>query len=196
MEPFAGSARYSLLHSDHQVWINELNPRICRIWRWIQQTTRQDIERLPELKPGEDIRAIRWLSEVERDLMGLSITFAQAVPANIFTGWAVRKDGCKLLKRRLLEHVEDVRDWRITNFDYFHLPDIEATWFVDPPYQFARSRYPEDDIDYKELAAWCQSRRGQVIVCEEFGATWLPFQPLRTVWTTTRRMTEAIWTQG
>ena len=26
---------------------------------------------------------------------------------------------------------------------------------------------------------WCRTRQGQVIACENVGATWLPFEPLR-----------------
>lgn len=33
-----------------------------------------------------------------------------------------------------------------------------------------------DQIDFEELAAWCMSRRGQVIVCEGPAGSWLPFQ--------------------
>jgi len=39
-EPFAGSARYSLLHRSHDVWINDIDPLIYRIWRYIQQASR------------------------------------------------------------------------------------------------------------------------------------------------------------
>jgi hypothetical protein len=193
IEPFAGSARYSLLHADHDIWINDLNPRIYRIWRWLQQATRRDIECLPELRRGQDVRRIKWLSEVERDLMGLALCCAQTQPRNIYSGWAADKDDCRRLKCRLLDRLEDIRDWTVTNLDYLDLPDVEATSFIDAPYQFARLAYPENEIDYEELAAWCRSRRGQVIVCEELGATWLPFRPLKTVWTQTRRMTEAVW---
>jgi hypothetical protein len=38
--------------------------------------------------------------------------------------------------------------------------------------------YPYNRLNYSELAAWCRSRPGQVIVCEEEGADWLPFRPL------------------
>ena len=35
-----------------------------------------------------------------------------------------------------------------------------------------------NDIDYSALADWCHSRKGQVIVCENEGADWLPFERL------------------
>ena len=37
---------------------------------------------------------------------------------------------------------------------------------------------PWNDIDRKSLAQWCQRRLGWRQVCENDGATWLPFKPL------------------
>jgi site-specific DNA-adenine methylase len=80
---------------------------------------------------------------------------------------------------------------------------MEATWFVDPPYNNkAGSHYKcgSKDIDYNNLAEWCRSRRGQVMVCENAGATWLPFEDLyehvgaSRVGNKPKRSVEAIWT--
>jgi len=97
--------------------------------------------------------------------------------------------------------------WRVIEGDYSEAPDIEATWFVDPPYHVSgaraskaergRVRYPNgaDDIDYPALARWCRSRRGQVIVCEQPGADWLPFRALGETQTVgDRRSGEVVWT--
>jgi hypothetical protein len=35
------------------------------------------------------------------------------------------------------------------------------------------------DIDYKNLAEWCKNRNGQIIVCENSKADWLPFQNIK-----------------
>lgn len=67
-------------------------------------------------------------------------------------------------------------------FCYLTAPDVTATWFIDPPYKGEAGRlYRHHSIDYAALAGWCRSRRGQVIVCERQGASWLPFLPLTTV---------------
>ena len=72
-----------------------------------------------------------------------------------------------------------------------------ATWFVDPPYQGAGKhyRFGSEHIDFLALAGWCKSRPGQVIVCENKGAGWLPFRELADVKTTRadRRSREVIW---
>ena len=55
----------------------------------------------------------------------------------------------------------------------------EASWFVDPPYQNQGKHYhygPEN-VDFAMLGNWCRTRLGQVIVCENEGADWLPFTP-------------------
>lgn len=80
-----------------------------------------------------------------------------------------------------------ISHWQLTEGDYTAAPDIEATWFIDPPYNCPAGRfYQVGALDYAALATWCQSRQGQVIVCEQAGATWLPFQPLygnEVIWT-------------
>jgi hypothetical protein len=62
--------------------------------------------------------------------------------------------------------------------DFESTPDTEATWFVDPPYAVAGKSYKVRFTDYPRLAEWCKGREGQVIVCENEGADWLPFTPL------------------
>lgn len=86
-----------------------------------------------------------------------------------------------------MRHLLPLHGWSIVMGDYRDLPNKEVTWFVDPPYNNdagLRYRYGPSSIgDYDELARWCRSRKGQVIVCENVGASWLPFRVL-----TDRRM--------
>ena len=58
------------------------------------------------------------------------------------------------------------------------LENEEATWFIDPPYQFGGHEYKcsNKQIDFAKLAEWCEDRNGQAIVCENTKATWLPFK--------------------
>ena len=60
---------------------------------------------------------------------------------------------------------------------------MEATWFVDPPYADAGRAYKHgaQGIDFSALADWCRSRNGQTVVCENFGADWLPFREFRDI---------------
>ena len=77
-----------------------------------------------------------------------------------------------------------------------HLP---SNWHIDPPYNNeAGSRYPNSDLTYSSLAAWCRGLPGHVDVCENVGADWLPFSPLYEVVTSRGRRSgvvsrEAVW---
>ena len=98
------------------------------------------------------------------------ITVTKVLAAN----WACAKPA-------MAELVPFVKNWTIIEGDYTDAPDIEATWFIDPPYQGPPGtgyRHGSDSIDYQDLGRWCESRTGQVIVCEGGGADWLPFEPL------------------
>lgn len=196
IEPFAGSARYALLHRDRDVWINDLDPLIYRIWKYIQDASEADIEALPVLRAGESLDDFRWLSAEERSLVGFCLGYGQVSPRVTCTDWADRKQRCLLLKKQILENRQYVRDWKITNLHYADLPDEDATWFIDPPYQHAKARYRYHCVaDYDRLAAWCRSRTGQVVVCEGGGADWLPFRPFAEQQVCTGKMyQEVIWT--
>ena len=84
----------------------------------------------------------------------------------------------------------------VTQGDYRDAPDIEASWFIDPPYQHQGHQYNlgAEGIDYPALAEWSQTRRGQVIVCEAAPADWLPFRPAyRLTSTANTDNTELVW---
>ena len=48
-------------------------------------------------------------------------------------------------------------------------------------------------INFTELGEWCKSRNGQVIVCENTKADWLPFKPMIEMQGAMFKTTEAIW---
>jgi hypothetical protein len=84
--------------------------------------------------------------------------------------------------------------------DYTQAPDVDATWYIDPPYRGragALYRHGSRDIDYAALGAWCKERAGQVIVCEGEGADWLPFERLAdVVGVSGKRSGEVVWYGG
>lgn len=93
--------------------------------------------------------------------------------------------------------------WYANTVDYRHgsyweAPDVEATWFIDPPYQYANRRgykYGASTIDFERLKEFVLSRRGQVIVCEQEGADWMPFMPLGGIVTHRGSVSrEVVWT--
>ena len=195
IEPFAGSARYALKYHHLDVLLVEIDPIIYRIWYWlIHEATKSDIAALPRLKRGDDLRNMKQLSDVERDLLGFAVSWGMSRPGNIVTpradatGWDKsdprwRPNNClDLLKTNILRHLDGIKHWKIVNTSYEKLRiNPEVTWFIDAPYQCPAGRsYTFSDIDYKTLASWCKKRRGQVIVCESREADWLPFIPMTT----------------
>ena len=85
-------------------------------------------------------------------------------------------------RRYALKHQAYAKTVLYAQGDYRQAPDIEATWFIDPPYQTVKDGYRHGPatIDFAELAEWCMTRKGQVIVCEGPGAEWLPFTEHRS----------------
>ena len=102
------------------------------------------------------------------------------------------------VRETVASQVDAIRHWQVYQCSYEDSPVYgEATWFIDPPYQKAGAhyKYGSDGLDYDALATWCRSRQGQVIVCENDGADWLPFQELASTKTTRagRRSMEVVW---
>lgn len=91
--------------------------------------------------------------------------------------------------------VHKTKGWELIEGDYSLAPDVEATWFIDPPYQHVTYGYraARRALNFAELAEWCQARRGQTIVCEEDSADWLPFTPLTATTTLNNTPTVEVW---
>jgi hypothetical protein len=79
------------------------------------------------------------------------------------------------------DQVECIRHWKIIEGSYDKAPDIEAHWFIDPPYTNMGKHYAVNGIDYIKLADWCKRRSGYIQVSESADAQWLPFQPFALV---------------
>ena len=83
---------------------------------------------------------------------------------------------------RMADAVGKVKHWTILHGAYTDSPDLDATWFVDPPYAGEPGsgyRFGSSTLDFEALGGWIRTRRGQVIACEGGLGTYLPFGPLR-----------------
>lgn len=195
IEPFAGAANYSLKHCVRKrVLINDLNADIYKLWKYLQTLTIEEIEAIPQMKQGDDIRTMD-ISDDMRLLLGFVTVRGVASPHNIYSSQSVIGDSVRQTKNRLKKYYNRVKDWEVANLDYRELKNEEATWFIDPPYQFGGEHYPKSSkqINFEELAEWCKSRNGQVIVCENTKADWLPFKPMIKLSGMVHKTTEAIW---
>jgi hypothetical protein len=189
VEPFAGSAGYSLRHPSRDVVLVEKDPAVAAIWRWLISADISDIAALPVLVKGENLDDFP-MPEPARLLMGFWVNQGASAPRSVMTARGMHMGGtggrntCDLYRERCITQIHAIRHWQVIEGGYDTAPGIEATWFIDPPYQRngCHYRHGSAGIDYRELAAWTLGRRGQVIACENEGADWLPFQPFARTW--------------
>jgi len=215
IEPFVGSAAYSSLYSDREIILIDKDPVITSIWKWLTSASKEEITELPLIQPGELVngldthQAAKWLigfwcgNSSAIPNKQLSPRFAKIIGNFQDSGtWYVsgRRWNHKCVawhepvKERIINSLDRISHWSCNNADYSDSPDIEATWFIDPPYTVAGKCYPCSKLDYDHLANWCLSRKGQVIVCENEGANWLPFEYLNSF--NGKRRTEVIFTEN
>lgn len=191
IEPFAGSARYSLKYFDRDVLLVDKWEVIIKIWQYLQQASQQDILGLPEPKHKETLDSFN-LSEGEKLLMGFMVWRGAASPQKIVQADNNIHDAKKFVASQLFK----IKHWVIRQGSWDEIENTEATWFVDPPYQAKgghKYKMNNSKIDFPKLGEWCKARSGQVIVCESTEADWLPFYSMRTVNGSYSETTEAIW---
>jgi hypothetical protein len=201
IEPFAGAAWYSFHNKYKIVWLNDKYEVISNIWKWIiEDADEKKLIDFSNLYSGQDISSLP-LEKQHKDLLGFLINRASTEPKNIVQKWSCQSkfnpDWASTVNfsiKRIVNNLATFRNWKVTNWDYTELPDIECTWFVDPPYQFGGEHYVCNKIDYDKLRNWCLSRKGQVIVCENSKANWMNFRPLATIHGQVRKSLEVIWT--
>lgn len=208
VEPFAGSAGYALWHAtpDHEVILIERDPRVVTLWQRLKRMSLDELMGI-ECPPlgGRCTEPLVNLTTASENTMRSRRFHDSQVTGRMVEKWPGSRD---YIARKL----ELIRNWIVVEGDYSDAPNVDATWFIDPPYsprpnQARGSRgdgyAPECNsrtIDYAQLAGWSRSRRGQVIVCEQDGAEWLPFSPFRRARTTSSAITltavEAVWTNS
>ena len=200
IEPFAGAAWYSVLHRNRKVLLNEKNEVIHRIWNWLlTEASSELLNDNTDFYAGQDISQID-LQKAHRELIGFCINRGSIAPRNIVQKWSCQVKAnpnwastTAYQLKRIAKLLPEIQHWQTQFGDYKSLPDNEATWFIDPPYQFGGGHYAVNDVDYLELADWCKTRKGQVIVCENTKADWLPFKALTQITGQRVKTTEAVW---
>ena len=206
VEPFAGGAGYSLEYPDRRVLLYDLDERVVGTWDYLIHATEAEILRIPAVVKDTEVDLVEWPQEV-RWLVGwwLSRRPSGCGPAKRAYSWDDQHAGRSNVwgekcRARLAAQVPAIRHWRIFHGSYESIGAPGAwgpsTWFVDPPYQAMGVHYRESAkrINFEALGAWCKSLPGQVIVCENDGADWLPFEPLTTMTgATNRTRIESLW---
>lgn len=175
IEPFAGTARYALEYWDHDIHLYEKFHKIYEIWKWLQKSGPGNVINLPDIGYKEKIPP--YLGDAQIWLIGYCIARGTPRPCTMGhkrNSWA--KD-----KYRIAKNLHKIKNWNINLGDYRDAPDIKATWFIDPPYEVGGYKYTHNQIDRLELAKWIDSRKGQVIVCENTKAKWIKVKPIKEI---------------
>ena len=195
VEPFCGAANYSLKYFDREIYLYDKYEVIVNLWKYLIQAKSEDILKLPILKSGENVDNYSQLIKEEKYLIGFNINQGSACPkktAKLYNGWNENK------RKRIAEDLCKIRHWKVELKDYRDIENVEACYFIDPPYEFGGEYYHSSvnnkHIDYNELGEWIKLRKGQVICCENSKANWLPFVPLKEMYGQKYKTTEVIWT--
>ena len=194
IEPFAGSARYSLKYFDRDILLIDKYPIIIEIWHYLQNASEFDILKLPKIQKGQKVSDFT-LADIEVKFMGFLVQASQGQPRNstgTLNGIDVERD-----LKRIAKNLFKIKHWVIKQGTYEDLTNEEATWFIDPPYQFGgqyQYKHGSKQINFTELSEWCRSRNGQAIVCENTKADWMDFKPVKSLFGSNQTKTvEAIW---
>ena len=193
VEPFAGAAGYSCRYPNRNVILIDKSPIIAGIWDYLIHVSPGEILSIPDIPDGGTVDDLSACQEA-RWLAGFWCNDGVVTPCKSPSKWIKQKSNptytlyrpthgwCDLARQRIASQVPKIRHWRIICGEYTEAPDIEATWYIDPPYDNkAGSYYPAQPSSFDDLGRWCQQRRGLAVVCENAGAEWLPFKPLRTI---------------
>lgn len=202
IEPFAGSACYSLRYFDKKVIIAEKDPHLNALWKWlIHEATESDVMSIPVgLEVGYDIRNL-----------GLSPGQSLLVKSwqrtnNVGNCWTVSSWGNKpgqwteSSRLRVANQLHLIKHWEVKDCGLELMEgtssngDLEGvTWFVDPPYQNNYQYRNPLPISYQQLGKLISSLNGQIICCEAICPktgtipNYLPFEFFRSCVTSRRK---------
>jgi len=196
IEPFVGAGPYALKYWDREITIVDKYVVIYKIWKWLQECEISDINKLPHhMTPEDNLNNYKFDCEEAKLMMGFIIAKGGERPRCKPTSRATidRPNTINFTLNKIKGNLHKIKHWKILHASYVNLENIKATWFVDPPYQFGGYAYVENKIDFEHLASWCKTRKGQVIVCENTKASWLPFKPMVKNKGTHKSTIEVIW---
>jgi site-specific DNA-adenine methylase len=173
IEPFAGSAGYSLRHSGKKVTVAESDHNLSRLWQWLIQSQEEEILSIPiNNKEGADI-LLMPLSDGQKLLLK-----NWQRTNNVSECWTISPWGNKPgqwtenCRKRVANDIKYIKHWKVYDGDGFSLLESElandplATWLIDPPYLY-NYRYKNGScFDYERLASAVKALKGQVIACE------------------------------
>jgi hypothetical protein len=201
VEPFAGAAGYSTFYGVRRALLIDADPIIAELWKYLIRVTADEIMALPEMPEVGDHVDNYSVPQEAKWLIGFWLNRGSATPKKSRTAYSSRCDGAQLnwgrkAKERIASQLPAIAEWRVIEGGYENAPHECRSWFVDPPYADKGKFYRVKFDSFAELAAWCLSRQGELIVCEAEGADWLPFVSLGQFKSSTGKSSEAIYIRG
>lgn len=199
IEPFAGGAGYASFYDCPRVELFDADPIIVGVWSYLMRVTPAEIAALPEMPEVGDNVDNYQIPQEAKWLIGFWLNRGSAQPKKSRTAYSARTDRAQLnwgarAKERIISQLPKLAGWNVTLSPYSHAPDVDATYFVDPPYGEKGKFYRVQFSAFESLGEWCKARSGQVIVCEGVGATWLPFRELGSFKSSKGKAEERVWT--
>ena len=195
IEPFAGSARYALKWFDRKVILNDRYKTVIEVWQYLKEVSETELMQLCKLNLTYRLSDIIAKGSVEYNFLGFLTQAGQGSPADTLSSMR-DADYFRTQIKQIAKQLFKIRHWQFTNVSYDEIENQNATWFIDPPYQFGgehQYRFNNKTIDFVKLAEWCRARQGQIIVCENTKANWMEFKPMQKMNGTAYTTTEAIW---
>lgn len=203
VEPFAGGAGYALRWWDRDVRLFDVDEAVVGAWDFLIRSSESDILELPlwsddygDIKDVPVCQEARWLVAF---WFGYANTYPLRRPSQYMRSgdspekcWGARR------RAKLAQLAARISHWSVElrSWEELDTRSLEASWFVDPPYQDKGRHYRHSEVDFDHLARWCRSLKGQVMVCEQLPAAWLPFQNLAVIngANTAGGSSEVLWT--
>lgn len=202
VESFAGSAGYSWYYNPRSVTLVDADPILAGVWNYLIRVRPDEVMKLPDIPEGGSVDDFGALCQEAKWLIGFWLNRGSSQPKKRRTRYSSEDADAQMIwgeraRERIAAQVELIRHWKVVEGSYESCDGPFDTWFVDPPYELMGKYYrirlkPED---YAPLAAWCRGRKGEVIVCEQKGATWLPFEPLMRAKSLRGTSDEVVWIQ-
>lgn len=186
VEPFAGSACYSLHHHEKQVLLLDKDETVAELWRWlIRQASAELVLALPDCEDLDSLPG--WVPTPARALIGFWLARCSARPRQRLTSMAAAGSTMSRwglpVRQMVAAQLPSIRHWQVIQGTYQELDSrLQATWFVDPPYRGKagrRYRCSSSSLNFDELGNWLADLAGQVIVTELADADWLRRLPFR-----------------
>src|SRR4051794_29532024 len=117
VEPFAGSAGYSLRYCNRKVVLCEIDPVIAGVWKYLIRVKPREVRSIPDLKTGQTVDDLR-ITEEAKWLVGFWLNRGTARPRKSPSKWMREKirPGSfwgERVRETIASQVESIRHWKV-----------------------------------------------------------------------------------